>query len=256
MPARTLPALVVELWMRRFEVFQKMLARAPNDNGGGRSELEGVLAEIAKHVREISEVRTTAAMEQRKLEEIDVRGRDGRQRFGFAVDALGLDASKARDEVRASRAGLDELAQRSKQAGEAFAATQREVVTWEGRSGLHEPHAQLAQAYRRSAEAVDTWLAARKAERSAQDTIEGRERTVSDLDYQIAQLRAALASHEQGYDRDHDAAQNRVAELNVRAERIEGQLIRLATRFCEPLRARPELGTLFQQLESEGAANG
>jgi serine/threonine-protein kinase len=253
-PARTLPALVVELWTSRLAVFQRMLARV--DGGARPGDLETVLAEIAKLVREIAEVRTAAALEQRKLEDVDARGRDGRQRFGFAVDALGLDASRARDELRAARAGLDELAQKSRGAADAYTETQRAVIVWEGRSGQQEPYAQLAQAYRRSADAVDAWLGARKAERTAQDAIEGRERTVSDLDYQIAQLRAALANHEQGFDRDREAAQRRVAELNARAERIEAQLIKLATRFCEPLRARPELGQLFQQLESEAAANG
>jgi serine/threonine-protein kinase len=251
-PARTLPALVVELWTRRLDVFQRMLERS---SGGARPrELDGILGEIGKLVREISDVRTAASMEQRKLEEIDARGRDGRQRFGFAVDALGLDSSKAKEELRAARAGLERLAQDSKRAAEGYIEAHRDVVTWEGRSGLQEPYAQLAGAYRRCAEAVDAWLGVRNAERSANGAVETRERNVSDLDYQIAQLRAALANHEQGFDRDHDAAQKRVSELNVRAERIEAQLIKLATRFCEPLRARPELGPLFQQLESEASA--
>jgi serine/threonine-protein kinase len=251
-PARTLPALVVELWTKRLDVFQRMLERS--SSGARPKELDGILGEIGKHVREISDVRTAASMEQRKLEEIDARGRDGRQRFGFAVDALGLDSSKAKDELRAARAALERLAGDVKRAAEAYVEAQRDVVIWEGRSGLQEPYAQLAEAYRRCAGAVDAWLGVRKSERSALDAVETRERNVSDLDYQIAQLRSALASHEQGFDRDHDAAQKRVSELNVRAERIEAQLIKLATRFCEPLRARPELGPLFQQLESEAAA--
>jgi serine/threonine protein kinase len=252
-PARTLPAVVVEAWTRRLGVFESMLA----SSGGGRTkELESVLGDIRKHVRELSEARAAASTEQRKLEEIDARGRDGRQRFGFAVDALGLDSSKAKDELRTARAAVGALGPACKAAADKFIAAQREAVTWEGRSGLQEPYAQLAQAYRRCAEAVDAWVEARKSERAAQQAVEGRERTVSDLDYQIAQLRAALAGHEQALERDHDAAQKHVSELNARAERVEGQLIKLATRFCEPLRARPELGTFFQQLESEVAANG
>jgi hypothetical protein len=45
-------------------------------------------------------------------------------------------------------------------------------------------------------------------------------------------------------------------DLNARAERAEGKLVQLATRFCEPLRTRPELGSFFQQLESEAVASG
>jgi serine/threonine-protein kinase len=251
-PARTLPAIVVEQWAKRLDVFQRMLERS---SGASRpKELDGILGEIGKLVREISDVRTTASMEQRKLEEIDARGRDGRQRFGFAVDALGLDSSKAKDELRAARTALELLMQESKRAREAYVETQREVVTWEGRSGLQEPYTQLAEAYRRAADAVNAWLDVRRKERGAHESVENRERNVSDLDYQITQLRSALAKHEQAFDRDHDAAQKRVSELNVRAERIEAQLLKLATRFCEPLRARPELGSLFQQLEAEAAA--
>jgi serine/threonine-protein kinase len=84
--------------------------------------------------------------------------------------------------------------------------------------------------------------------------VEEKERTVTDLDYQIAELRGALASQEQGIDRARDATQKRLVELNAGAERAEGQLVQLATRFCEPLRARPELSPFFQQLESEAAA--
>jgi serine/threonine-protein kinase len=249
-PARTLPAVVVEVWTKRLHVFESMLDRS----GGGRTkELEGVLGEIRKLVRELSEARAAASTEQRKLEEIDSRGRDGRQRFGFAVDALGLDVSKARDELRAARGAVENAVPGSKAAADAYVGALREAVTWEGRTGMQEPYEQLAAAYRRCAEAVDAWVNARKKERTALQAVEGRERTVSDLDYQIAQLRTALATHEQALDRDHEVAQKRVSELNARAERVEGQLLKLATRFCEPLRAQPELGSLFQQLESEVA---
>ena len=128
-------------------------------------------------------------------------------------------------------------------------------MTWEGRSALVEPYAQLARAYRACADAVDAWLGVRTLERAALAVAEEKERTVSDLDYQIAELRAALANHEQGIDRDREAAQRRLVELNAGAERTEGQLVQLATRFCDPLRSRPELGTLFQQLESDAAAS-
>ena len=167
-------------------------------------------------MRELSAVRESSAAEQRKLEDIDARGRDGRTRFGFAVDALGLDASKARGEVRAARASLEQpragfdAARRTR-----YKEAQREVIAWEGRSGLEEPYAQLARAYRECAEAVDAWLAVRTRERAAQAAVEEKERTVTDLDYQIAELRAALANHEQGIDRDRE----RRTEAPRRAQR-------------------------------------
>jgi serine/threonine-protein kinase len=203
----------------------------------------------------VTETRAAIGQEQRKLEEIDARGREGRQRFGAAVDALGIDSSKAKDEVRAVRGEEEKLAAAVKSARGAYDLTLKEVLFWEGRSGMQEPYPQMAAAYRKSAEAVDAWLAARKKEIAAHDAVEEKTRVVGDLDYQLAELRAALANHEQGIDRDREAARERIVVLNAEAERMEAQLIQLATTFCEPLRARPELLPLFQKLEAEAVAH-
>jgi hypothetical protein len=248
-PARSLPAIVVEQWVRRSDLFEQMLARA-----FGRSpppDLARMLAEITKRVREISEARASSVKEQHVLEEVDQRGREGRQRFGFAVDALGSDTSKAKEEARTARTAFEELAEKTRVAMEAFAEKQREVVTWEGRTALYEPHMQLALAYRRAADGVDIWLEARTRERAAQTIVEDKERVVGDLEYQIAELRSALANHEQGVEREREEAMRRVLELNTLADRVEAQLLHLATRFCAPMRTRPELGGLFQELEAE-----
>jgi len=248
-----LPPVGVQQWAKRLEVFEQMLKRA---DGGAPKGHDGTLGDVRKQVKELSDVRNSSAAEQRKLEDIDARGRDGRQRFGNAVEALGLDASKARDDLRAARTELEAAAKETKIKSEAYLAAQREVVSWEGRSGLQEPYAQMAEAYRACATAVDEWLVVRKRERKAQGAVEDRERNVTDLDYQIAELRTALANHEQRIDRDRDATEKRLVELNAKAELVEGQLLQLATRFCEPLRGRAELGSYFQQLESEAAAPG
>ncbi len=245
--ARTLPAAAIDQWSQRVEVFEQMAERA---YGANLPETQArVLGDLKRLVREFGQVRAASAKEQRALEGIDARGRDGRQRLGFAVDALGLDASKARDELRAARSELEAPAEAVRRATEAYVEVQRDLVTWEGRSAQREPYKQLAEAYRKCATAVDAWLLERKREREAQAALEGKERSVSDLEYQIAELRAALAKHEQGIDRDRDAAQRRAVELSARQELLEPRVLELATTFCAPLRARPELGSLFQRLE-------
>ncbi len=245
--ARTLPAASIDQWSQRVEVFEDMAARA---YGPGVPHAQArALSDLKRLVREYGQIRSSSAKEQRALEEIDARGRDGRQRLGFAVDALGLDASKARDELRAARAALDGPAEAVRRVTEAYLEAQREVVTWEGRSAQREPYKQLSQAYRKCADAVDAWLVERKREREALSALEGKERSVSDLEYQIAELRAALAKHEQGIDGDRDAAQKRAVELSARQELLEPRMLELATAFCAPLRARSDLGPLFQRLE-------
>jgi len=233
-------------WPARLEVFELMLLRLQDK----RADSQRTLAEMRDLLAVLSDVRASSTREQGKLEGIDAKGREGRQRFGFAVDALGLDASRARDELRAARIDFDRLAHQAKRAAATYAAAVRQVVTWEGRSGVEEPYPQLADAYRKCAEAVDAWIAARRIEQSARGTLEDKERTVIDLDYQIAELRGALGAHEQATDREHEAVRELVVELNGRAEQVETRLVELATRFCEPLRARPELLPLFRRLES------
>jgi serine/threonine-protein kinase len=252
-PMTVLPPVGVQQWAKRLQLFEQMLARA---DGAAPRELPRTLADVRAQVKELSQVRDSSAAEQRKLEEIDARGREGRQRLGFAVDALGTDASKARDDLRAAQAEVEKLSPDAKQAQAAFVAAHHDALSWEGRSGLHEPYAQLAEAYRKCAGLVDAWLVVRKRERAAQGKVEDKERMVADIDFQIAALRTALARHEQKIDEDRETSQKRLVDLNARAERLEGQLLQLATRFCEPLRSRPDLGPLFQQLESEAAPPG
>jgi serine/threonine-protein kinase len=247
-PARTLSGVVIEEWRNRLNVFEQMSARAYVGRPPG--DQERTLTELRALVRELDQVRGAAIKEQRALEEIDARGREGRQRLGFAVDALGLDASKAKEEARAARASVDQLASDATRAAASYAQAHEELVAWEGRSAQLEPYVQLAEAHRACAEAVDQWLIVRKRERDALATAEAKDRTVGDLEYQIAQLRAALANHELGVDRDRGAAQQRVVDLNTTAERVEHRLLQLASTFCEPLRARPDLVPLFQSLEA------
>jgi serine/threonine-protein kinase len=252
-PALTIPpARHVEQWSQRIALFEQMASRAygarpPEDQAR-------TLAELKRVVDEITRVRVDNSKEQRALEEIDARGRDGRQRLGFAVDALGQDVSKAREELRAAQLEVERAHQVTLGAAKKYGEAQREILSWEGRSGGREPYQQLADAYRQCAAAVDVWLVERTRERAAQTTLESKERSAGDLEYQISALRTALANHEQAIDRERDAAQKRAVELNARAELIEPRVLDLATRFCGPLRARADLGPLFRELETDRAA--
>jgi serine/threonine-protein kinase len=250
-PARTLPSVVAEHWPKRVELFEEMLNLSYRGSPPGEQIRQ--IDELRKLVRELIDVRKSSADEQRAIEQIDVRGRDGRQRFGFAVDALGLDTSKAKDDAREARAEVERLGGETKAAVDVYREALKDMVFWEGRSAQAEPYAQLAEAYRHCAEAVDAWHEARGRENTARKKLTEKERVATDLEYQITALRAALANHEQGIDSDRDAAHKRSIELSSRAEQIESRLLHVATSFCEPLRSRADLGPLFQQLESHAA---
>ncbi len=102
-PAKTLPPVAIDRWVKRTAVFEQMLAMAFASERP--SQLSELLSEVKHLVREISELRAKAITEQRALESIEARGREIRQRLGHAVDALGIDASKARDELKGALAG-------------------------------------------------------------------------------------------------------------------------------------------------------
>jgi serine/threonine-protein kinase len=247
-PARALPGARTDAWLERLAIFEAMSSRAYG--APVKADVDSTLAELRALVRKYAELRSAGTKQQRALDEIEARGREGRQRFGFAVDATGLDVSRARDELRSAVAEVEGAAEETKACARAYVRAQDELLAWEGRTAQREPHRELGQAHRTCAAAADGWLEARVREREAQRIAAVKERAVNDLDYQIAELRAALSNHEQGIDRDRDAAQRRIVDLTAQMERIDRRLVELATGFCAPLRGRPELGDLFGSLES------
>ncbi len=251
-PAPTLPPVAIDRWAKRTVLFEQMLQKVYGAQPP--TEQAGLLREVKELVREIAVLRGKAVQAQRKLEAVETRGRDGRQRFGNAVDALGIDASKARNDAKEEEARCDAARERFASAREAFVATHQEIVRWEGRSGFQEPYADLAKAYRGGAAAVEAWLVVRDELRACERVATEKKGFVADLDFQIQALRLALQNHEQEIEKEQSECETQVGNLGGKAEELEGQLLALATRFCAPLRSRPELGPLFQELEADAAA--
>jgi serine/threonine-protein kinase len=250
-PASSLAPAGLDRWARRTMLFDQMLQRAFASSPPG--ELLRMLGEIKRLVGAIGTARAEGSKQQRALESIESRGREGRQRFGFAVDALGVDASRAREEARTARAAVEPLTAAALAARDAFVASHGDVLQWEGRSGFQEPWAQLSAAYRASADRMDAWVAARTAEKRALEVAEGKAREVTDLEYQIHELRAALQRMEQGVEAERTEIERRIHELDQESDRVEAELLALAGQFCAPLRKRAELGPLFQELEADAA---
>lgn len=252
MPAAPLPQISIDRWDTRTHLFEEMVAAV--FSGPPPPDVARVLEEVRGLVVRIRHAKGAGVERQEALEAIQIRGREGRQRFGFAVDALGVDLSRAKDELRSAQARETVAKAAAEAARQAVQSAQAEVLRWEGRSGLQEPLAELADAYRKAAAAVDTWREVELGRRTAARTTEERERTTQDLDYQVLALRSALAQHERTIDADYGAAEAAVIDTNAQVEALEARLLTLATEFCEPLRRRPELRVLFQKLQAEGAA--
>jgi serine/threonine-protein kinase len=245
------PARDAERWKRRVQTFEKMFSEAYG-NGIPSSALEELM-KVRALVPKLTDLHKEIPEAQRALSDIAEKGREGRQRFGFAVDALGLDASKAKDEVRVVDAHFNVVKARTEQAGVRYAAAQKDIIFWEGRCGFQEPTMDLAQAYRTAGNIIESWMKAKEEERRASALREANERAASDLEFQIQALRTALAAREKEADDEQREAEEHLMKLTAEAAKYENEFITHAMRVCEPLRMMPELWPMFESMESDAA---
>jgi serine/threonine-protein kinase len=244
---RTLPPIALDRWAERTSIFEQMLAKAYGETAP--SEAKSLLERVRSMVHKVSQLRNESVKEQRRVADIEARGREGRQRFGFAMDALGIDASKARDEARQAHALVEQSVARNREHQTRLMELHAALLSWEGRCAFHQPYRQMAEAYRAAADEIDAWFDEKVEETKCNQYAEGCDGIVSDLDFQIRELRAGLARLEQAIEGERDESEKKVTQLGAQADEAEQTLLALATEFCNPLRNKPELAPLFRELE-------
>ncbi|HMR73568.1 MAG TPA: hypothetical protein PKD61_00605, partial [Polyangiaceae bacterium] len=168
------------------------------------------------------------------------------------VHALGVDASRHRDEAKSAQARAESIRGDVSGHKQAVLDAHKAVMFWEGRSAFSVPYPQLAAAYRTVADRVDAWLAAHTTVAEAEAEAAKRRAEVDDIEFQIQELRSALSRHEEAIERETTETQQSVSKMGDEADKLETELLELATRFCAPLRKRKELQPMFRELEEDG----
>jgi serine/threonine-protein kinase len=237
-------------WIRRADVFREMLERAYGSSQNTPAEITTRLRRVDDLAKLVADLKSRSMTEQTKLEDIGKRGRDDRQRLGHAVDALGADASRSREELRSAEEKVVTTKKRQEGARKQFFEVHKTITYWEGRSGFAEPYEDLMMAYRDAADVIEGWIEARKHERDAEKNLETHQQAVRDLEFQLMKLRESLAMHELDTEAEREAVQGLVIQLTQEIDRTEEELVSLSASLVEPLRARPELSTLFRALEA------
>jgi serine/threonine-protein kinase len=247
-PPRSLPPTQVDRWARRIAVFEQMLSKAHGPHPPAL--LTTLLDKIRAQVVEVRTLRFAEAAEQNKLEVLEAREREGRQRFGFAADALGLDVSRARNDARQAQLDAADAASRAALHTSRLRQLQAAARSLEEQAPAGVPSPELAALYRQCADEIDAWEQTAQQSASLRQRADEADREVADLEYQIQELRAGLTRLEQSSERERAQVEAAVVELGSRAETLQNELLQLATDFCDPLRRFPALAPMFRDLEA------
>jgi serine/threonine-protein kinase len=248
--APTLPPTTLERWARRTAIFDQMLLRA-YPAGDAPAPLRTQLEEIRELLRTIQNLRTQGLGEQRKLETLDHEARESRARMGHAMHVLAEDLSSARTAARSAEVDVAPYFAAEKQAEAACTEAYERLAAGGGLRPPKDPAGDVRRLLRELADSLDRWHLARGGSEKAQAWLEGKRQEVADLDFQVKSVREVLERTEATMSHTKAAAEATLIESGRAVEGAEQRLLVLAGHYCEGLRMRPELGELFQQLETQ-----
>ncbi len=242
-PALTGAAPGADLWARRGDLFDRMFKRA-----GSPPELARPAEALRTDSLRLSELLRLAQEQARSLAALEDEGYRERFSIGREMDTRSSDASSLRAEARAARARVTMLGNKTKGFPAQVQTAHKDLVFWEGRSGFAEPYRELARAYKKLGELFEQWFVMRQQELDADAKANDSERQLGEIDAQINELRTQLVQVDERVEHSRRAGLENLSRMGLEADHIEVQLLHVASRFCGPMRSKPELGQLFQEL--------
>ncbi len=246
----TLPGVALDSLIKKSAVVDKMIAKAFGSLEKAPADLRSVWQHVDAHQKKIADLRSQVIEGQKGIEELAQAGRETKERIGKMAGDLGADVSVAKETLRVAKESLSKSSAECGKCRTSYSAIQRDVLAWEGRSGLREPYAELAEGYRKLADVVDMWMLVRAEERAAASDVAEKDKVVGDLEAQIHGIRAALQSREQEMELDLLEREENMRRLESDAARMEVELMTMLSRVVEPLRSRADLAPLFGELEA------
>jgi serine/threonine-protein kinase len=241
----TLAPATFERWERRVQIFAQMLQRLVPD-ARTRPDLYQAHDRIRAMVQQMGELRQQSLREQMKLEAIRNQSREAQGRFGRAMDTLGQDLSRVREENVRAKQVRDEYAQVLARGGGPFAQIHAKVM-----GSPAAPTAELAQLYRQGLEALESLGRALQEQQRASAWLEAKEREAQDMQFQIDALRGQLAKLSQASEDESAQVQTLVGQIGSRLAQVEQALIVEAGKFADVFRADARTADLFRELEGD-----
>lgn len=233
-------------WERFRGVFSKMVELG--FPGGAPPHTRDALAQIAGRAEDLTQLGKKALFEHENLNDIAKRAREGRANIASQMDEVNANAKEVRQEVHPLKVAAARHGEKAKVfPGEAHEA-HREVLRWEGRSAMVEPYKELADAYHKMADIIERWWAVRSAQLTCERDAADKAEELRAFDEQLDELRQALKIHESNLAAESQATEESLSQLGYESDRLEMELLDLASRFSAPLRSKPELGGCFREL--------
>lgn len=249
--APTLPPTTLERWASRALVFEEMLRRA-FPRGDVPELAASMLAEIRQTLVRTNELRSRGLGEQRKLEQMELQAREGRQRLGHAMSTLGQDLSQARAASRNAELEVKPYLDAAQHAERAYRDGHRKMLALGVAQEANAPTSAHVTALRETADALDRWLLAHGTSEKARAWVASKQGEVKDLEFQSEAMRAQLERLETQFENDRAQLEAFLRQNGRELEAFDKRLTELGSGFVLPLRPRSELGDLFARLEHEG----
>jgi len=235
-------------WERYAAIFRRMLE--VGYPGGAPEQVQVAFTAVAERVERLASLSKRASFELGNHDDAFARALTGRERLASQILQTTAGGEGIRNRIAELKTEATTLGERSDEYKPNVLALHQEVIQWEGRSGFTEPYQELAVAYRNLADVVSTWWDARQAQLGRERDIDVEREKLRGIESEVDEIRQALRIHESNVGGELDASEAALAALGIDADRIEHELLDLASRFTAPLRSKPELGALFRELST------